>query len=192
MEDRNTLLSSSTIVDLSQMHEYLRALVNNKALRETMGANAQRIVKQRFDWAIVVREYESLFAELAATGSQQGYEERCGCFSYDVQKMFSHYPTLSLDRQTTVRVSSLGRQWLEGHFEPHVPSATMEQLLRELSDTPQGINVSKLLEAMGQRIPSIAACWIVGRMLKYGVFTLECSSPVGLEQGESHLEIATV
>ncbi len=58
--------SQATAVDISATREAFASLIANPGLRTSMGEAGQARARQEFDWPVIIRRYQELWAELAA------------------------------------------------------------------------------------------------------------------------------
>jgi hypothetical protein len=95
--------SQHVSVDLRALRHAIVDLVEHKELRGVMGARGRAVAREAFDWAVVMRAYESLWARLAALrkaaakGAAPPVAQHLNPFPY-----FAHYPSAALDSQTLV------------------------------------------------------------------------------------------
>ena len=111
---RNAALASSTVLDLDQLRDRLILLINNGKLRRDMGRHA-RTEARRYNWATIIRRYETLWATLlqrASDPSVQISHHRSDPVSYPAQKVFAHYPSEWIDDKLLLRISRRGEQLL--------------------------------------------------------------------------------
>lgn len=95
--------SQHVSVDLRALRHAIIDLVEHRELRGVMGARGRAVAREAFDWAVVMRAYESLWARLAqlrATAARHAappVAQHLNPFSY-----FASYPSATLDAQTLV------------------------------------------------------------------------------------------
>src|SRR5690606_20256558 len=58
--------AAATAVEIEPVAEALSALVADPGLRRTMGLSGRARARERFDWAVVFRQYQALWIELDA------------------------------------------------------------------------------------------------------------------------------
>jgi glycosyltransferase involved in cell wall biosynthesis len=94
---RDTLLAQTTSMDLRAFQHYLQLLVEDASLRATMGARARETAIEKYDWSVIVRQYESLWDELierARAASPVPLDDvGHGLWAYPYPAVFGHYPT---------------------------------------------------------------------------------------------------
>ena len=180
MESRNTVLAGMTIVDDGQLYRRLLELVTNAELRARMGERAVRIARERYDWSRIIPRYETLFRELldSVDGRPRDEARPRGPLTYDVQRIFSHYPRDVVHTGANVSVSERGRDWLTSRFplstQPDFPvdDADVAQML-QAADTAAPHSMQVLIDALSASRPAIGATWVVSRLLKYGLLRIE-------------------
>jgi hypothetical protein len=90
------LLAFSTSIDVPQMTSFLSLLVNDRELRKSMGERARKQAQARWDWAIVMREYETLWTHLLKNKQRVQSDVPVGKrFTY--QNSLAHYATRLLN-----------------------------------------------------------------------------------------------
>jgi glycosyltransferase involved in cell wall biosynthesis len=175
------LEAAATVVDLEQLRRAIEALILTPERSQEMGAAGRRRVRERFDWPVIIAQYEELWAALAATKSVtnvaptlQGVAE---------QDMFAHYATGVLSMDSTVRQTSLGRDWRHSYewmaSESDLLSAVFSAArLAEIAETVRAmepIAVSRLLESLGGRTDEAVVLDLahICRLLKYGLIATD-------------------
>lgn len=91
-------------VDIAHAAQSLSALIVNEPLRRQMGQSGQQRARQIFDWSVVMRQYEQLWAQLAELRRHetQALPSRNSPSRPDPFDLFSNYPTHALTDQTAV------------------------------------------------------------------------------------------
>lgn len=111
-----TAASQFTAMDNAAAVDAISALVEGADLRRTMGAAAQRTVAAKFDWSVIIPQYQAFWAELgqrraAAQPSAEGPSPMIdNPRRLDPFRLFESYPTETLSHDTVVRVSP-GMTW---------------------------------------------------------------------------------
>lgn len=105
-------ISGAVSVDQRQLNDRLTDLVADAGLRARLGEAGREHARTMFDWSVIYPRYLQLWAELAAirqSRSQEPYWQAriasapsCHAISPDPYRLFSHYPTMLLSRQTMV------------------------------------------------------------------------------------------
>ncbi|MBX3482354.1 glycosyltransferase family 4 protein [Phenylobacterium sp.] len=154
-----------TAPDVGEAADALSALFADPDLRARMGAAGRRRAREVFDWRVVIRQYQALWAELArrrAAAPEQAPADNP--FRPDPFKMFAAYPSGALSPRTEV---SLARPFSEDEaadrlLRPHVrnPAArlpTVDEsvtLLAVLAERPLTVGAI-LAETPPERRPFI-------------------------------------
>ncbi|HET7882366.1 MAG TPA: glycosyltransferase family 4 protein, partial [Acetobacteraceae bacterium] len=105
------LLCQLVSVDLHTLTERLSELIGNPDLRRSMGEAGQQRARETFDWAVVYRQYQSLWAEMAKLREPARSDPalksapRVAASWLDPFRGFVHYPTTILGPDT--RLSAL-------------------------------------------------------------------------------------
>jgi len=93
-----------TALDLGAAEAAIVALATDPDLRRRMGDAARRQARERFDWSVIIPQYQALWAEQAARLAHSPPEARARANPYapDPFTLFSSYPTRSLTHQDIV------------------------------------------------------------------------------------------
>lgn len=118
---------ASTIVDIAELTDRLAALIDSPDLRRQMGASGRARARADFDWAVVYRQYQALWAELARRRAAaladparlariKAAPDASSAFP-DPFQAFGHYPTAHIVPQTRVRLApAASRALLDEHL----------------------------------------------------------------------------
>ncbi len=100
-------LSLATAVDVEACAAAIARLARDPALRKQMGENGRQRVRTTYDWSVVVRAYEELWAELAklraegpARFAAKGKAQNP--LMPDPFELYGHYPTRALSGEDRV------------------------------------------------------------------------------------------
>ena len=144
-----------TSVDVERAALAIQELCDNAGLRQRMGASGQQRARDVYDWRVVIRAYEELWADLAARRSSAvetapvAPGAAAHPFCDDPFRLFAHYATATLTPET--RLSSAGRG------APASSRALREQPLVALGRdqrAPAPI-IEELLQLAGSETPSV-------------------------------------
>jgi glycosyltransferase involved in cell wall biosynthesis len=106
--------AQSVCVDVKRFVEYLSILVKDKTLRLTFGHNARNNVLQKYDWRVLIPEYEKLWERLSRLSDNAKINRKISqYFSLKYFDSFSHYPTRILNKKTRVSISENGTLFLK-------------------------------------------------------------------------------
>jgi starch synthase len=106
------LTCQTVSVDMAVLIERLSDLVSNPGLRQRMGEAGRRRARETFDWAVVYRQYQALWAELREhrQAAQRDPKQqallaaapRAAASRMDPFRGFAHYPTATIQSRTLV------------------------------------------------------------------------------------------
>jgi hypothetical protein len=106
------LTGQTVSVDLRQLIERLSELISNPGLRYRMGEAGRRRAREVFDWAVVYRQYQALWADMArlrqAAQRDPAMQVRlaaappAAASRMDPFRGFAHYPTALIQNPTRV------------------------------------------------------------------------------------------
>ena len=181
-------LAQTTSVDVLAMASFLQTLAQQPALRRRMGDESRAEARRRFDWPVIVRQYEDLWAALR----ERARSPASPVFRTDLfeapfyQDVFGHYPARFLDDADVLDIGELGEildgsvrvraqlvgpsgLFTDGTFRRIVGELTnngpmsvgaLEGALAENGDDPAIVraHVSRLIKYGGLRIPQPVAC----------------------------------
>jgi D-inositol-3-phosphate glycosyltransferase len=176
------MLGQAVSVDMAEMGKSMQILYENPELRERMADRARRRVLDNYDWLAVVRKYEDLWSDMLDRALN---DESCcstdvtdSVFSHDYFNVFEHYATVAITAATDVRITHLGRVFVNGDIRIR-PLATdvvpfTAKLTLQIATSCQyenSIPVAELIENM--RKSSDASDEIIfhhiARLVKYGI-----------------------
>jgi len=166
-----------TAVDVAGAAEALTALLGDPQRRAAMGAAGRARARSLFDWAVIVRRYQELWAEQAAIRARAAPEIRAGP-AHPLRDnpflLFGHYATRSLAATTRLRAvaepapdaRSLGKLRmvrLDGRA-PNPSPLTWQVLGRLRAAGPRGLTLAELAaetpDATARLVP-LAAVWLM-------------------------------
>jgi hypothetical protein len=105
--DRYCGYTSITVaVDVDAAANAFRELFDNPGLRKQMGAAARRRAHETYDWAVIIPQYEKLWAELADMRMATADKKRSHAWAArpDPYQLYAGYPTRVLKPQTLLRL----------------------------------------------------------------------------------------
>ena len=170
-----TLLAQAMAIDLEQLHNHLKTLIESPSLRDTLGSNGKSIASNQYRWQTVIHSYETLWDELKAQAlAQGGIETKPNLFSNDYLNSFSHYPTQQLGLEQKVSITALGYKALEDKKLPsHYTECAMILDQEWLSNACIHIHTQGT-SSVGQLLEELGDQWNKGR------FTLLWAAKYGL------------
>lgn len=162
-------LNCQTIsVDEAVLVDRLHELVSNPELRQRLGHSARQRVCEHYDWSVVYRQYQSLWADLARIRQTAAADESLHRLikqaptvapaRQDPYRTFMHYPTHRL--QTDTRIYRLPERPGAGYPEllnhgfynyagKILPRPEVAERLLGLCDAVQGITLAELARQAG-------------------------------------------
>lgn len=106
--------AATTAVDLEAVGQALTELIESPELRRRLGENGRRQARERFDWAVVYRQYQALWADLNARRAQAladpavaariAAAPTVAAARQDPFHVFGHYPTGQIVPSLRLRV----------------------------------------------------------------------------------------
>ena len=156
-ETLQTLLAQSMVLDLDELHNYLKLLLDDDDLRKKIGETGKAIANQKYRWQTIIAQYETLWDSLKSTAMNCPHPVSTeSIFTNDYLNTFSHYPSRQLKPELLVSITEQGlialkNQQLPGHYND-CKMAFNEQWLAQachhLSSSPSA-TVGNLLEKFG-------------------------------------------
>ena len=89
-------IAAETAVDMAAVGQYMETLITNPELRESMRREAAHKAQHRYDWKVVIRQYEELWDELllhARSGASRPRATAPSLPSLGFKALFGHYAT---------------------------------------------------------------------------------------------------
>ncbi|WP_262692224.1 glycosyltransferase family 4 protein [Kordiimonas aestuarii] len=172
-------------VDPSALTDRLTALVEQPGLRQKLGEAGKKRAQATYDWAVVYKQYQALWAELAsirAAGAQSDQVRtapKAAPTRMDPYKAFASYPSHAVDSSTrlTLLASDPGDAYARylaldtfSYAKAILPSATFaERALHVIGDSVD-IDVATFARVMG--IPAADTAMIASMLAKMGLIRL--------------------
>lgn len=177
--------AATTAVDLDDVVQALSELIQNPDLRRRMGEAGRRHARERFDWAVVYRQYQELWADLnarraaaladTAVAAHVAAAPNVSSARLDPFYSFGHYPTGHIvpslrvrrrgDNPAVLTDTVLGHSLFAGM---PVGRAQLQTVLAAVP--PAGATVRELSEAIRLGIPATVRA--VGVLAKIGAVSL--------------------
>ncbi len=172
-----------TAVDIDKAAEAYTRIVSDDDLRRSMGEAGQRRARERYDWSVIIPEYEALWADLAARREKDSEIAPCApdgpadLLRDDPYRLFEGYPTNLLDDAMLVRrrmpdaeLDRLIRFDINSAVAGLLPDAPQTRALLAGLPEDQAIDVASLIAQSGAaRVPAMRAIlWLA----KLGVVTI--------------------
>ncbi len=179
-------LSQSVAVDMRALSLCLQRLMDEPELRQSMAAQSRRRALEKYAWPVVIRSYETLWAELSAQ-AKRAPEPAADGGRYavpDYGGFFRAYATREIGGETTLRLTDRGRRagtrlgGLPGHYVDrwrHLDRGTLECIMRTLGrgeGKEAGLSVGRILERVRRSADAAAGDSALLRhvlfLVKYG------------------------
>lgn len=178
--------AATVSVDIPQLVERLRALVDDPDLRRRMGEAGRRRANADYDWAVIYGRYRQLWEELAARRRHAAKRDaallaaapRAHPVFEDPYRIFAHYPTHAIGPSTIVMsrpgasgddCAALVAQPLFTHVE--ISPADAGRLLAVAAGP---VTIAQLAAKLGFDLP--AAITLAGQLAKMNLVTLSASA----------------
>lgn len=112
-------MAQRTAVDIPALANALGVLIEDRTLRQTMGNAARAHVRACYGWDDVVDQYLALWERLNSTAvSEETLRRARHPLQMDYSRIFSSYPSATLDPEMTVVWSSAGEAVYRGKEQP--------------------------------------------------------------------------
>jgi len=152
-----------TAVDPDLVADAYTRLISDDDLRKHMGKAGQAHARSRFDWSVIIPEYEALWTELAARRATDteiapvAPRASMDLLRDDPYRLFEGYPSDLIDMQMTVRrrttdaaMDNLLRFEINSAVSGLLPEAAQTRaLLAALPDGGTPVSVGELIAAAG-------------------------------------------
>ena len=153
--------SQFVAVDIEACAIALINLAEDSSLRQRMGAEGRRRAEARYDWKIIITEYQYLWGELAAIRQSAGESvalEEAGPARParpDPFHAFSSYPSTSLAPSDIVSRTETGEEWLKLLRASPLVSFAEEVLPSE----DESLKILRIIADSAQPVANIVGCF---------------------------------
>lgn len=178
-------MSLSVAIDHEAVAQAYIKLIEDKSLRLKLGQQAQAQVKKKFDWKVIIKQYQVLWQKLEKCREKESIipdYKGTNPLALDPMEYFQHYPTYLIDMDTKVaRKSKVITKDLQALLKMPVISYT-DRLFKDGDCIEVFENLStknQVLSTIIDKLPNIAVnhiIRIVAWLAKAGVVTLSCES----------------
>lgn len=103
-------MSQCVIVDYDSLIEKMRYFLEAPSIIDTMGQEGRKKVESKFQWPIVIQAYQKECRRLCELSSFSAPIAQLIPYSYDLDKVFSHYPTSTINGDTIIRAKASGKK----------------------------------------------------------------------------------
>lgn len=173
---------ATTAVDFGHLTDALSVLIANPAIRRTLGDAGRRRARELYDWPVVYRQYQALWAELnarrAAALADPAAVARLAAApgalatNLDPYQAFGHYPTQVITAATPVTATAGPADLAACLAHPlfsHLPAAG-DLLERVFASLQPGDTTATLAHRLNHPLPTLGRC--LGQLAKMGVVRL--------------------
>ena len=114
-ETMQLMLAQCMAVDTEELYKHLYELVNDNDLRDSMGTNAKKAVKDNYHWSNIILDYEALWDSLFEQSVAYSGEipVKKNPFLNDYFNLFSHYPTSTINKKNLCAITWDGKNVLK-------------------------------------------------------------------------------
>jgi glycosyltransferase involved in cell wall biosynthesis len=129
------ILGQSVAIDLAQLERSLQALIENEDLRRRMGEASRARALRLFDWRVVTRAHEELWAELVSQVDDAD-PATVPAQPYDAPRFFdafSGFATSCLSHDAQLRLTASGEALIAG--DESIPDALAPEATALVRDT---------------------------------------------------------
>jgi starch synthase len=172
--------------DIPSFERHLQTLVEDPAMRATMGANGRQHVRDKFDWRIVYQKYRDLFDELAAIRAADGaaWEGKrpvtlnCSADRLPPERMFARFGSRTLSSSDRFTVPSKAseaaietyRSIIKNPMFSFAKTLLPSEQITQLMMANAGKSISQIAEESGIAPRQLIAAAVV--LTKMGLLTL--------------------
>jgi glycosyltransferase involved in cell wall biosynthesis len=155
-------LAQQTVVDMEDLHRYLKVLIDNKELRRQFGNKGRDQVISKFCWPVVIKLYQELWEEQWRQINSRSQKVDCG-LPLNYNKQFGHFATTFLQKSMVFRASphrdAFGDiQDIAGRKIPYpIESQEVRRVISQCRTQPQ--SVEELLTS-GNETTMSAVTWL--------------------------------
>lgn len=110
--ENSDLLAATTGVDVSELTNIILKLSEDKQKRARMGLAAAKTAREKYDWEVIIKRYEELWAELnerARANKVADLGPTLDLDDYDYRSLFDSYPSITITSTTPFVLTELGR-----------------------------------------------------------------------------------
>ena len=149
--DVHRKLAEAVSVDLKSLTVYVNLLLKNPSLRREIGEAARKRVLSYYNWPVIIRAYEELWADLLEESRHSSIDKelRYGIDTYDHLKVFKHFSTGVITKDNRLQITDLGREYLNKTLD--VRSLIHTELVRNWEKLDEIMSVCGGQESMAMR-----------------------------------------
>jgi len=176
-------LAEVVSVDMKSLVGYIELMSKNASLRREMGAAARRRILQHYDWPVIVKAYEELWADqleqARLSASERDYHH--GIDTYDYLNVFGHFSTGVIDINTKLQITPMGRALVENtsdckpsiHAELGDGTALLAQFMKT-HDGDEKFVVGDFIQCVGSENERFTRNTFrsTAKLVKYGFLTV--------------------
>jgi glycosyltransferase involved in cell wall biosynthesis len=173
-------LAEAVSIDLKSLAYYIDLLLKNPSLRQEMGEAARKRVLKYYNWPVIIKAYEELWAGLTEQARHRSADEeiRYGIDAYDHLSVFRHFATGVITKDSRLQITSMGRECLNKTLNIRVLNSTelvrgWQKLAEILSifGSEESIVVTDLIQKAGGENEHVnnEVFRQAARLIKYGL-----------------------
>lgn len=155
-------LAQQTVVDVNELYRYLKVLIDNKELRHRFGMEGRKRVGTRFNWKVVIKQYEELWKH--QWGQLDSIKRRVDWYPpMNFEKQFGHFATAFLNDRTVFKASAIRRlpDCVDTIDSTRIPNhIDIEEAQRVKSHCELGAHTLKELVQKGNGTTRSAVTWL--------------------------------
>lgn len=108
-------LAEVVSVDMKSLVEYIELMSRNASMRQEMGEAGRRRVLRHYNWPIIIKAYEELWADQLEQARLNAVEKdyHHGIDTYDYLNVFGHFSTGVINMNSKLQITPMGRALLE-------------------------------------------------------------------------------
>jgi D-inositol-3-phosphate glycosyltransferase len=173
-------LAEAVSIDLKSLTYYIDLLLKKPSLRQEMGEAARERVIKYYNWPIIVKAYEELWAGLTEQARHRSADEefRYGIDAYDHLSVFRHFATGVITKDRRLQITSMGRECLDKTLNIRMLNSTelvgdwqkLAEILR-ICGSEESVVVTDLIQKAGGENEHVnnEVFRQAARLIKYGL-----------------------
>jgi glycosyltransferase involved in cell wall biosynthesis len=174
-------LGQGATVDLNALRQCMELMIDDGALRQSMGRAARRTALEKYDWPIIVQRFEELWFRLMGASTRDHTDIVWDSLTFDYLDTYRHHPTKLITPDSVVELSTWGLALAEDAsilqlFTPTELSVMEDGTRRIVTACGPGeqVSVSQLIARLtrGDETRQRSQFQQIAQLLKYGILEL--------------------